>query len=452
MFDWRRELAPAVEARAVEAVARCERLPVLDSKLQRVLELTADDESQTSELVAALDADPSLATNILRYANSAYATRPIRAKTIRQAVTMVGRRATRQLCLETVTFRFFESAPGIGRLSLGQLHIHALQVARAAERTAAMVGVPTELPHLAGLLHDCGKLVMPVAFGEREMDELASAHPSGAERAGVEWERFGLDHAYAGALSAESSGLDEDVVAAIAWHHGGRRGCMTPSAQIACVQIGNSVAGMLTGLTPDQALLDCALKLLGLDVSALDAIAESATVAESRTVHGGGLSSRVAELEIMASTDELTGVFNRRHWMSTVRAAMRDGQSGSVLLCDLDHFKRINDTLGHRSGDLVLMEIARILARHGEAGRLGGDEFAVWLPGDESGERAAEQIVAEVSGAFDAGSDVSVGVSIGIAAAASDLSTAIELADRALYAAKAGGRHRACSGEDTSAA
>ncbi len=441
-FDWRRELDPKVEDRVAEAIARCERLPVLDSTVRRVLELTADEDSQTSELVAVLEADPSLAANILRYANSACVGRPVRAKTIRQAVTMVGRLATRQLCLETVTFRFFETAPGIGGASLGQLHIHAVQVARVAQNTSAIIGIPGDLPHLAGLLHDCGKLVMPMAFGEREMDELVTRHPSGVERAEAEWERFGIDHAYAGALLAEASGLDDEIVTAIAWHHGGRRGCVTPSTQIACVQIADKVASMLSGGSPDQTLLDSALKHLELDSAVLDEIAESATTAEAH-LHSTGLSDRVAELELLASTDELTGVANRRQWMSSVRNAMHAGEGGTVLLCDLDHFKEINDTLGHRSGDLVLMEIARILTRHGLAGRLGGDEFAVWVAGERSGDEAAQMIVNEVAGAFDANSGVSVGISVGIASSRTGLSSAIELADRALYAAKAGGRHQA---------
>jgi diguanylate cyclase (GGDEF)-like protein len=138
--------------------------------------------------------------------------------------------------------------------------------------------------------------------------------------------------------------------------------------------------------------------------------------------------------------------------MLCVRNAMRAGESGTVLLCDLDHFKQINDTHGHRSGDLVLMEIARILARHGLTGRLGGDEFAVWVPGQENSEEAAEQIVGEVTAAFDNSFDVTVGISVGIAPPNMDLSSAIELADRALYAAKAGGRRRVCRAAEPFAA
>lgn len=440
--DWRRNLHAEVEAEVLQAIHQCGRLPVLDRNVKRVLDLTEDDESQTSDIVAVLEADPTLAANILRYANSAFVGRPIAAKTIRQAVMMVGRRATRQLCLETVTFRFFESAPGNGRASLGQLHIHAVSVATVAAATAQMAGVPKELPHLAGLLHDCGKLVMPLAFGADAMDELASEFPSGVSRSEAEWERFGIDHAYAGAMFAEDSGLDDEVIAAIAWHHGGRRGCLTPSPEAACVQVANSVVEMLGGAPPDDALLEISLKTLGLNIDALDELAESATTLAAPTP-SAGLGDRVAELERVASTDELTGISNRRAWMSTVRAAIREGEAGSVLLCDVDRFKQINDTHGHSTGDLVLMEIARVLNRHGVAGRIGGDEFALWVPDARGEPDAAETIVAEVTATFAESSNLGVGVSIGVASAVTDLAEAMELADRALYAAKAGGRRRA---------
>jgi diguanylate cyclase (GGDEF)-like protein/putative nucleotidyltransferase with HDIG domain len=438
--SWHLNLDPAIVALSTEAIGRCNGLPVMDRSVQRVLALTADEQCDLGDLVAALEADPALAVNLLRYANSAYVGRPIQAKTVRQAVVMIGRQATRQLCLEAVTFRFFEAAPGNGRMSRGQMHLHAVAVARVAAATATMVSIPTDVPHLAGLLHDCGKLVMPLAFGEEAMDEIAALHPSGAARSAAEWDRFGIDHAYAGALFAEQSGLADELVTAIAWHHGGRRGDVTPNTEIACLQLANTIVGMLAGEFPDEALLAGELGALELSVDALDELAEAAGAGPASTP-SAGLGDRVAELERLASIDELTGLANRRHWMATIRQAMESGASGNVLLCDLDRFKEVNDTHGHSAGDLVLMEVSRILQRHGVAGRIGGDEFAVWVAGDTPIE-VADQIVDEVGGAFDGGNGLSVGVSVGVAPMLRDLSAALEAADRALYKAKSAGRGR----------
>lgn len=434
-------------AAGTEAISRCEQLPVMDRAVQRVLAVTEDEECELGDLVTALEADPALAVNVLRYANSAIVGRPIQAKTLRQAVVMIGRQATRQLCLEAVTFRFFESAPGNGGASRGQMHVHAVSVAKIAAATAEMVKLPTDLPHLAGLLHDCGKLVMPLAFGEEAMNLISAEYPSGVSRSTAEWDRFGMDHAYAGALLAAQSGLDEDLVAAIAWHHGGRRGCVAPTPEIACVQLADAVVAMLAGQTPDETLLAETLRVLELDDTAIDELALAATVDAQGAQAGAGLGGRVAELERLASTDELTGLANRRHWMATVRQSIEAGTGGSVLLCDLDRFKQINDTHGHSSGDLVLMEIARILERNGFAGRIGGDEFALWVECDGA-KTVADQIVEEVAEAFPQDDSFSVGISVGVAVAHRDLSEALEVADAALYSAKSAGRGRAHDAPD----
>jgi diguanylate cyclase (GGDEF)-like protein len=278
---------------------------------------------------------------------------------------------------------------------------------------------------------------MPLAFGEETLDKLATSHPSGRDRAEAEWRELGIDHAYIGAMFADQAGLDPELVAAIAWHHGGRRVSAGPTQAIACVQLANIVVAMLAGEPADHVLLDEALEVLSLQPDALDALAESQT--QNPDAIRAGLGNRVAELERLASTDELTGLANRRHWMSSVRRAIGDGQAGSVMLCDLDCFKQVNDEHGHATGDVVLTEIARILAKHGDAGRLGGDEFAVWFQGEDAGV-AADAIVDEVAAAFPDRDRLPVSVSIGVAPGGIDLSSALERADRALYAAKASGR------------
>jgi hypothetical protein len=200
---WQLGLEPRIEARALQAISQYERLPVMDRSVQRVLALTGDEDSATSEVVVALEADPALTANVLRYANSAFVGRPIRANL------------------------FVRSAS-------------------------------------------------------------------------------------------------------------------------------------------DQTLLDETLGHLGLSPDALDGLARSTS--GNTPVDIACLNDRVAELERLAGTDDLTGLANRRQWMAATRDAIRSGEAGSVLLCDLDQFKQINDKHGHATGDLVLTEIARILTRYGLRG------------------------------------------------------------------------------------
>ncbi|WP_205754875.1 PAS domain-containing protein [Azoarcus sp. DD4] len=171
---------------------------------------------------------------------------------------------------------------------------------------------------------------------------------------------------------------------------------------------------------------------------------------------------RETMLATLASTDALTGLPNRRAFMASLEQAMFDRagepvRRGVLLMLDIDHFKRINDSYGHPVGDRVLQHVAELI-RHSlrssdVAGRLGGEEFAVLLPGTtlEDGRRLAERLRATLSfnpANTDAGS-VTVTVSIGVTALASDVtaSAALVRADAALYAAKGAGRNRVCVAE-----
>ncbi|MBN1608727.1 MAG: diguanylate cyclase [Polyangiaceae bacterium] len=160
-------------------------------------------------------------------------------------------------------------------------------------------------------------------------------------------------------------------------------------------------------------------------------------------------------LERLARTDGLTGVYNRRHLLAvaareTLRAR-RYARPLSVMLIDVDHFKQVNDSLGHAAGDEVLVRLTHAMTaalRSTDAlGRVGGEEFAILLPEtDEAAAIAAsERIrarVAEMVVGTQAGA-VRLTVSIGVAAldrSDRDFSELLGRADEALYRAKARGR------------
>lgn len=169
-------------------------------------------------------------------------------------------------------------------------------------------------------------------------------------------------------------------------------------------------------------------------------------------------------LRHLAYHDKLTGLGNRDLFnedMKAVLEAVRDdpGWKGAVLFLDLDGFKRVNDTLGHASGDELLIETARrlrvCLRDRDSAYRFGGDEFVVVLGGiRESGDAVlvAERILSTVGNPFilktkgkNAGSKVNVGVSIGIAVVpeyGGSLEEATRNADIAMYCSKEAGKNR----------
>jgi diguanylate cyclase (GGDEF)-like protein/putative nucleotidyltransferase with HDIG domain len=426
-----------------EAVARLGRLPVLSATVRRVKVIAETEDAGIGDMVAALEADQGLAADLLRYANSAACARPLRARSIRAAVTLVGRRAIAQLALEAATYRFFQRAPGNGGRSIGHLHLHAAAVAGTAQAIAERTGAATDIAHLGGLLHDVGKLVMPLAFGDDVLDAIAAEHPAGSRRAATERERLGIDHAAAGARVARASQIEDAVESVIAWHHGGPSGAAVATPETACVIIADEVVGLASRPEPDYALLGPALEALGLCDEDFDDLALQAVRGGKS---GAAMAARVAELEREARVDDLTGVLNRRHWLATIRRAVEQREAGSVLICDIDHFKSVNDGHGHATGDMVLTEVARQLAGQGVVGRLGGDEFAVWVAGAPGrGDEAADAVLRSIAGAFESARDgLHVGVSIGAASPADPdtLSAVLSRADEALYEAKRAGRGR----------
>lgn len=164
-------------------------------------------------------------------------------------------------------------------------------------------------------------------------------------------------------------------------------------------------------------------------------------------------------LRRLAEIDPLTHVFNRRAFLllldKAISNSLRTGAPLPVLLMDLDHFKSINDTWGHRAGDDVLRHFVqlanRCLRKEDVMGRLGGEEFAIFLPNaDGQGAAAvAERLralveVQRMDSATEAGGDIRLTVSIGVVLcmAGESAEEVLQRADEAMYLAKQRGRNR----------
>lgn len=164
-----------------------------------------------------------------------------------------------------------------------------------------------------------------------------------------------------------------------------------------------------------------------------------------------------------AVTDPLTGIYNRRyaipHMKRTLESCASKGRKFAVLLADLDHFKTVNDVYGHPFGDKVLVEVSQKLANNLRAAdmiaRLGGEEFIITIPdtNEEQAKKTAQRLVGCIESlavTLPNGRIVPVTISIGIALAAPDggqtSQDLIDIADTALYEAKAKGRNCAVLG------
>lgn len=146
-----------------------------------------------------------------------------------------------------------------------------------------------------------------------------------------------------------------------------------------------------------------------------------------------------------AATDPLTGLANRRSALEQAR-----GVIGALAVIDLDHFKAINDTLGHASGDRVLEAVAAIMRKHARSddivARWGGEEFAIILPGADLAE--AHQVIERIRQSVSEAPllpDRQVTLSAGVTGLTGGIEAALRRADALVYEAKERGRNRILS-------
>jgi diguanylate cyclase (GGDEF)-like protein len=160
--------------------------------------------------------------------------------------------------------------------------------------------------------------------------------------------------------------------------------------------------------------------------------------------------------ELSARTDFLTGLNNRRHFceMAAMQAEFcrRQRYPISLILLDVDDFKKINDSKGHHSGDLALQHLSTILRQSIRSsdicGRIGGEEFAVLLLKADLGD--AETMAERIRSTIDnnavetKGGGFEITVSVGVATGDFGVEVLLRMADKALYRAKEAGRNQVC--------
>ncbi|MBM9498707.1 diguanylate cyclase [Leptospira sp. 201903071] len=169
------------------------------------------------------------------------------------------------------------------------------------------------------------------------------------------------------------------------------------------------------------------------------------------------LRSSIEQISILIHTDPLTGISNRRGFLKLAQRSLaisnRHGQTWTILMLDIDHFKSVNDQYGHDEGDRILVRVAQILSsciRQTDAVcRWGGEEFAIFLFGanPEDSINIAEHLREEVENKVVLQDGSSVTVSIGISEGRGGkhgLEESFSHADQALYRAKTTGRNRVC--------
>ncbi|MEM6956964.1 MAG: diguanylate cyclase [Myxococcota bacterium] len=465
---------------------------IVSAAALRIAEEALNPECSAADLAALAAADPAFALRVLSISNSPGFRRAQVIEDLPKACALLGVRGLRNIALSLVAM---DLMPPDGERALANSLRRALAAKSLSE--ALRLREPDRF-FTAGLFLEIGSIV------SEAQASVEAAHAPAMHRPTVERATIGEDHTQSGVVVAKHYRLPDATVEAIAKHHDA--GCPDGEVPGVC-WLAEKIAAVFEG-GPAEPLKEAAYaagEALGASRDVIDAVVASlpkhvteAAAAFERNVEEQldyedlreRASEALAELNVQydgmvrqleallsekealqarlieanetlarqATTDELTGLTNKRGLETALirdlSRAGRDGSPLSLVVLDIDHFKKFNDTWGHAVGDEVLRVVGQVLqagVRIGDVpARYGGEEFVVVLPltGKHGARRVAERLRLDLEAASVKGpkGELKVTASFGIATALSAGDTTPEelfvRADEALYAAKRAGRNR----------
>jgi len=494
----------------LEAVRSCRELSTFPSITAGIVSLCQRPDADIDDIASLIGTDPALAAKILKIANSALFACGTPIMGLRRAVVRLGLRMTRMVVMSfALASSTYENAPR--SFDFERFWKHALVTGCASKLLCTELGFRERDEALAlGLLQDLGVLTLHFALREDYEKVLAesAAHP-GDDLWEIEGRLLGTTHMEVGGFLLKEWGLPPDVHVPIEHHHLPERIdapdmrrmgnilqlaayvgklFLEPAKGVSQAKIGELARrhfdldeDRLTGILQavEEHLRDMA-ELFSIDADSIPTfeevskmvaleLAEMAMESEADRIRMVNtqeqthtrlveLERRNTVLEEIAVVDKVTGVMNRASLDMRLQEefahAHENGGKLAVIMVDVDDFKRINDDLGHRSGDGVLQELGKyfrsVSRRRDVVGRYGGEEFLVVMHGStpEGVEKAWERIregverdsVSWMPGTR--GITISIGgVFVRDVSRVDSLGAIIDTADKCLYAAKGNGKN-----------
>lgn len=489
-------------------------LPTLPNVASRLITLTSREDTTLDDIGALVSQDISLSAKLLKITNSAFYSFPQKVGSVNQAVRILGMNAVRSLVL---SFSFLSMKAGRQKsiFDFRTFWEHSLSSAVAAKFILEHVeNANTEEIFVSALLQNIGDLILAKVF-PAEYNEALMEIEKGRDSFEVEKEIFGLTHAEVGAAVTREWGFPDKLILPIEYHHFDPREYKVKDKRmkqsIAAVYLSKLLTQILFASENPQELYKQfrseARKLLHLDAASIEDILnnihirfqEAGEYFDFKVKNIKSVQEILQEANIrlslinldydqinkqlvqakinlekltkelqeknsvlanLANIDGLTGVFNHRYFQNSlkkeVERSTRTESDITLLLTDIDFFKKFNDTYGHQVGDFILTEFSRVIAdnvrKYDIVARYGGEEFVIFLPETnlETGLLVGEKLRSLIDEhVFTDGQETyhvtaSFGVSSAHPASMDNFSSTLLIshADTALYDAKEKGRNR----------
>ena len=484
-------------------------IPTLPAIAVKILNAVRDEQASFDALGEVIVSDPMIAARVLKVANSSFYGLANKVSSIKQALSILGLNTLKNIALSFVVVGSMKGADNSG-FDFEFFWKRAVTAAVAADLVAKTLTRKNDEAFVCGLLQDIGIVILYFNKKDEYCRVLDEKKSRGEQIDIVEKEAFGFDHQDVGSTVLEQWGFPDTIFQPIRYHHNGRNIPEECRGQARILQLSDRISAIYHGTKAAQNLqeIKAALKEqydLGEEGAQklIDSVAlKSNEVISSFEIKGESLKpfsqilqeandeltkldfsyehlamqykrdkekmeqlARALEganekLRNLAFRDELTGLYNQRHFLSSLEIelerATRYTRPFSLVLMDLDHFKQVNDEYGHRAGDIVLKAIGQILNEQSRntdiACRCGGEEFAIICPETaiDSAATLAERVrkAIEEKEIFLDEIPLKVTISVGVAEYlwenGEKTSTDIfEVADQALYQSKHEGRNRA---------
>ncbi len=499
---------------ALNNILSSAQLPTLPIVAARLLELTSRDDASFTDIVTLISRDMALSAKILKVANSAFYNFPQQIVSINQAASLLGMNAVRSLVL-SFTFLSLGHEQTNSLFNFDLFWERSLVSATAAKLIAHLVPqMNSDEIFTIGLLQNIGQLIFALTVPSRydHILQLLAVSEKDVCEVSLEEEYLAVAHTTSGYEVARVWGLPPPLLAAIQYHHDPAAYTGTDPQEmliIKVVHLADLVTRIFYSCAPERhykQLHEMAQQLLGLDglkiknflniidreidkaaeffdvtITPMRPVAEIIQEANIRLslLHLSykeinqelikskkdleQLQEQLAEknrlLDTLASIDGLTEINNHlffQHFLQAeIKRASGNDSSLSLLLADIDHFKKFNDTYGHQSGDFILKELCRVASgvvrEYDVMARYGGEEFAFVLPDTHAegaliiAQRLCETIAAHdfINGERHYQVSISIGVASALpSSAVFDKNEFIAMADKALYEAKNRGRNQ----------